>query len=206
MDEIFTDKKLIDKVKKRLPQLFQLAENESSRAGKIGMEIGSVRERIIIALLMHKFGMKDVNAVIPITEKEEDVLIVNEPISIKTITGLGGVKLIWTVDSDKAKQFLEKYRPTIGIILVVINWGGKGGLYYISKRVQKRIYKRLGRYNYMKLPKAGTNPRGVELSKEALLALIRDKETKSIEVDWIRKDNEIPFDPYKKWLLYWEEE
>jgi hypothetical protein len=101
---------------------------------------------------------------------------------------------------------LEKYRPTIGIILVVINWGGKGGLYYIPKEVQKRIYKRLGRHNYMKLPKAGTNPRGVELSKKALLALIEDKGTKSIEVDWIRKDNEVPFDPYKKWLLYWEEE
>jgi hypothetical protein len=48
--EIFEDRKLIDRIQKRLPHLFQLAEFESSRAGKIGMEIGSVRERIIVAL------------------------------------------------------------------------------------------------------------------------------------------------------------
>ena len=39
--EIFTDKKLVEKIKKRLPYLFQLAELESSRAGKTGMEVGS---------------------------------------------------------------------------------------------------------------------------------------------------------------------
>jgi len=40
--EIFEDEKLIAKIKKRLPYLFQLAELESSRAGKIGMEVGLV--------------------------------------------------------------------------------------------------------------------------------------------------------------------
>lgn len=35
--EIFEDKKLVEKIKKRLPYLFHLAELESSRAGKIGM-------------------------------------------------------------------------------------------------------------------------------------------------------------------------
>ncbi len=39
--EIFEDKKLVDKIGKRLPYLFQLAELESSRAGKVGMEVGS---------------------------------------------------------------------------------------------------------------------------------------------------------------------
>jgi len=40
--EIFEDPKLLDKIRKRLPHLFQRAELESSRAGKIGMEVGSV--------------------------------------------------------------------------------------------------------------------------------------------------------------------
>ncbi len=44
--EIFEDKKLVEKIRKRLPYLFYLAELESSRAGKIGMEVGSLRERI----------------------------------------------------------------------------------------------------------------------------------------------------------------
>lgn len=58
--EIFTDKNLVEKIKKRLPYLFQLAELESSRAGKTGMEVGSVRERIIVALLIYKFGESNV--------------------------------------------------------------------------------------------------------------------------------------------------
>jgi hypothetical protein len=36
--EIFGDGKLLEKIKRRLPYLFQLAELESSRAGKTGME------------------------------------------------------------------------------------------------------------------------------------------------------------------------
>ena len=54
--EIFEDTKLVNRIKNKLPYLFQLAELESSRAGKIGMEVGSLRERIIIALLIYKFG------------------------------------------------------------------------------------------------------------------------------------------------------
>jgi hypothetical protein len=35
--EIFKDEKLVEKIKCRLPYLFQLAELENSRAGKTGM-------------------------------------------------------------------------------------------------------------------------------------------------------------------------
>ena len=58
--EIFDDAKLVNRIKNKLPYLFQLAELESSRAGKIGMEVGSLRERIIIALLIYKFGEANV--------------------------------------------------------------------------------------------------------------------------------------------------
>jgi hypothetical protein len=49
--ELFEDARLVEKIGKRLPYLFQLAELESSRAGKVGMEVGSLRERIIVASL-----------------------------------------------------------------------------------------------------------------------------------------------------------
>lgn len=52
--ELFEDQSLVDKVKRRLPYLFQLAEVESSRAGKTGMEVGSLRERIILVKQMYK--------------------------------------------------------------------------------------------------------------------------------------------------------
>ena len=93
-----------------MPTLFQLAEIDSSRAGKIGMEIGSVRERIIIALLIYRFGEENVKSDIPITKPETDVILFGKPVSIKTITGnLGGVKLIWTVDAKKALDFSKNY-------------------------------------------------------------------------------------------------
>ena len=109
--EIFDDETLVAKIKRRLPYLFQLAELESSRAGKIGMEVGSVRERIIVAMLIYKYGNGNVETEVPITAAEVDVLLFGEPVSIKTITGksFGGVKLVWTVAAQKAKTFRELY-------------------------------------------------------------------------------------------------
>jgi len=108
--EISEDEKLVEKIRRRLPYLFQLAELESSRAGKTGMEVGSVRERIIVALLIYKFGEANVETEISITEPEVDAKLFGEPLSIKRITGkrFGGVKLIWTVDAQEAKGFHEK--------------------------------------------------------------------------------------------------
>lgn len=121
--ELYNDRTLVEKIKTRLPYLFQLAELESSRAGKTGMEVGSVREKIIVALLIYKFGEANVETEIPITEPEVDSKLFGEPISIKTITGksFGGVKLIWTVDAQKAKEFSENYVPHCDILLVQIN-------------------------------------------------------------------------------------
>ena len=87
--EMFEDEALKTKIKKRLPYLYRVAELESSRAGKIGMQVGSVRESIIIALLIYKFGESNVKTDIPIIEPEVDVELFGHPISIKTITGMG---------------------------------------------------------------------------------------------------------------------
>lgn len=124
LGEIFEDYKLVEKIKNRLPYLFYLAELESSRAGKIGMEVGSLRERIIVALLIYKFGEDNVETAIPITEPEIDIRLFDSPISIKTITGkeVRGVKLIWTVDAQKAREFRENYYPHCDILLIKINW------------------------------------------------------------------------------------
>src|SRR3989344_6723550 len=138
--EIFNDEKLIDKIKSRLPHLFQLAELESSRAGKIGMEVGSLREKIITALLIHKFGLNEVDTKLPITEPEADVKLSGRKISIKTITNSGGVKAVWTVDAQSAERFIFGYTPQCDIIFVKICWGTKdGGLYLIPLSVQQEI-------------------------------------------------------------------
>jgi len=206
LTEIFEDKKLVRKIKNKLPYLFQLAELESSRAGKTGIEVGSLRERIIIALFIYKFGEANVETEVPITEPEVDVKLFNKPISIKTITGksLSGVKLIWTVDAQKAREFRESYYPHCDILLVQINWGSTGGFYYISLEAQREIFDRIGRNRYIKLPKQGTNPRGVEISKEALTILVNDDLSRSIEIRW--QKTKIDFNPYKRWVDHWRED
>lgn len=203
--EIFTDASLINKIKRRLPYLYQIAELESSRAGKIGMEVGSVREKIIIALLIYKFGESNVNTDIPIIEPEIDVELFGQPLSVKTITGRGfsGVKLIWTVDAQKAKEFRDNYHPRCDIVLVQIIWNDRGGVYYIPLEIQNKLFNEMGREKYIKLPKPGTNPRGVEISKEALLQLVRDGKTKFIEIMW--QKSKIDYHSYKRWVDYWRE-
>lgn len=207
--EIFEDQKLVEKIKKRLPYLFQLAELESSRAGKVGMQVGSVRESVIVALLIYKFGEANVETEIPITESEVDAKLFGEPVSVKTITIKGkqsfqGVKLVWTVDTPSAKEFREKYYPRCDILFVQINWNNLGGFYYIPVEVQKRLFDKIGKHNYIKLPKPGTNPRGVEITKEALSSLVADSESKKIEINW--QKIKIEFNSYKRWVDLWKED
>ncbi len=52
--ELFKDGKFAEEVQTKLPYLFHLAELELSRAGKVGMEVGTLREHILIALLIYK--------------------------------------------------------------------------------------------------------------------------------------------------------
>lgn len=203
--QLFEDEEIVRKVKNRLPRLFQLAELESSRAGKVGMQVGSIRENIIVALLIYKFGEENVETEIPITEPEVDAKLFGEPVSIKTITGsFSGVKMIWTVDAEKVKEFQENYYPNFDMLLVQIKWDDIGGLYYIPVQTQRKLFNEIGREDYIKLPKAGTNPRGVEFAKNVLARLTTDSQSKRIEINW-QKSN-IGFNAYKRWLDLWRED
>lgn len=202
--EIFQTQSFVNKVKSKLPKLFHLAELESSRAGKIGMEVGSVREKVITSLFLYKFGQENVQTELPITEAETDVIVFNTPISIKTITGknFGGIKLIWTVDAQKALEFSKSYKPSCDMVLVQIKWNAPGGFYYIPIEAQKEIMNELTREKYIKLPKAGTNPRGVEMSSIAMKSLVEHNQTHKITIDW--KKEKIEFNPFKKWIEHWK--
>jgi len=209
-NEIFDDNLIVRRIKNKLPKLFQLAELESSRDGKIGMEIGSVRERIIIALLMFKYGIDIVDSKVPITEPEVDVVVKNEPLSIKTISTKtsklsGGIKLIWTVDAQKALAFKNTYTPKCDLMLAQIVWGGSGHLFLFSSKSQNDVLQEIGRDRYIKLPKEGTNPRGAEITAEALNLLTQCDDTRVIEINFIR--GEIDYrEVYTKWLDAWREE
>nr|MCU0393494.1 ThaI family type II restriction endonuclease [Thermoflexibacter sp.] len=131
---LFKNKNIVQKIQQKLPQLFQIAELETMRGGKIGMEVGSLRERILVALLIYNFGEENVKTDIPITAPEADVFVYENPFSIKTLSSLSGLKLIWTVDAESAFKFSEEYEPSCDMIFVHINWGKEGGLYCFPKK------------------------------------------------------------------------
>jgi len=205
VEQLFADSALVAKVKRRLPHLFHYAERDSSRAGKVGMEVGSLRERILVALLVHKFGSENVETELPITEHEVDVKVSGEPLSIKTLTTttgkIGAVKAIWTVDAERARKFVREFEPSCDYLVVQITWGKQGGLYYIPVEAQRAVLRHLGKEGYFKLPKRGTNPRGVEISGEAMRALVANELTRRIEIDWERPAGK--YDPYERWVEYW---
>ncbi len=203
--DLFNDKELVKKIQVKLPQLFYLAELESSRAGKIGMEVGSLRERIIVALLIYKYGESNVMCDIPITKSEIDVIVNNIPISIKTISSnkVTGVKLIWTVDSIAANHFFEIYKPSCDMIYIHINWNSLGALYYIPNYVQNEVFDSIKTNEYIKLPKQGTNPRGVEITTKAMNLLVNHNKTFKIPIEW--KKELINYNAYEKWIELWKQ-
>lgn len=204
--ELFNNSEIIKRIQRKLPKLFQLAELESQRAGKIGMEVGSVREKIIVSLLVYRFGEENVETEIPIIEPEVDVKLFGNPISIKTKSGSSftGVKLIWTVDAQNAVEFQNKYTPSCDMIFVQVNWRNSGGLFYFPRTVQVEVFNLLGKEKYIKLPSLGTNPRGVEITSMALQTLVNHKGSHRILIDW--KKEEVKFNAFKRWIDLWAQE
>jgi hypothetical protein len=195
---------MVRRIRDKLPYLFYLAQAEVSRGGKTGMEVGTIREQILIALLAYVFGEENIDTGVKITQPEIDVKVLGIPVSIKTISGqrLGGVKVVWTVDWARVNKFVQLYKPKGHIILAHVNWDALGGLYIIPLHVQSRVFNMLGRTRYLKIPRRGTNPRGVEISGEAVRKMASDGETQKMLITWVKPDRPIP-PPYKRWLDYW---
>jgi hypothetical protein len=206
INEIFESPQVIQRIQSKLPKLFQIANIESSRAGKVGMEVGVLREKIIVALFLYVFGEENVNTEIPAIEAETDVIVKSNPISIKTKQGAtnSGIKLAWTVDAASADVFMKTYFPKTDIVLVQINWEKAGGFYFFPKEVQEEIISKIGGSNYIKLPKEGTNSRGTEFSALAISNLIEHKNSKKIVIDWI--EEKIDFCVFDRWVELWKTE
>jgi len=185
----FEDDYFIHKVQEMFPSLIERADNEASKYGKTGMEKGSVRKKFLIDFLIDYFGEERIKTTLLGDIVGVDLKINSLPVKIKTITGKGAVKIIWTVDRKKLEDSVRNYTPTCGIFFVRINWRMKesnrpSGLFWIPIEAQKRVLRKLGIENYIKLPKIGTNSRGSPLSKIGLNMLLEDKDTLHIDINW----------------------
>ena len=77
--------------------------------------------------------------------------------------------------------------------------------YLFSKESQQKVLNDIGRDRYIKLPKANTNSRGVEITAEALKLLENCDDTRVIDINFIR--GKIDYrEVYTKWLDAWNDE
>ena len=194
-----------ERIVKVLPTLFNMVELENRRGKKLGMEVGTARERVLIALFMYIYGDDSVEFP-PSTSPELDVLVKGHPVSIKTKSsaGLSGVKLVWTVDWDKIDDFLASYHPSSDLLYVNILWGRTGRFSLIPQHAQLQTLQDIGIDRYVKTPPRGTNPRGVEISSEALGLLLRHRETQSLPIAWNRDPTLLVERVlYRRWIELW---
>jgi hypothetical protein len=197
--EWFDNQIFISMVKNNLPRLFKKAEIESMRGGKIGMEVGVLRERILIALLLKSFGEENVKFDFSSTDNSKDTQVFDDILSIKTFmnNGYGGVKVFWASDNKTVKNAVDNYIPQNHILISNINWGTKnGGLYLISLNTQLKIFNTIGVENYLKINNG--NNRGISIQTEVLKTLLSHQETKHITVDWVEPN--LNYNIYERWI------
>ena len=129
-----------------------------------------------------------------------DCYIDSEPLSIKTISYNGSIRLKWTSNAVKAKQFIDSYEPQSDILVVRIVWGKAGEVRLIPLSLQKQVFNQIGVETYL-LYSGATNTRGVNLSPKAEVILNSNPESTSLPISW-KRSNEV-IDPIDKWVSYW---
>jgi len=198
--DIFTSVEFQNLIKSKLPKLFEIAEVESTRGGKIGMEVGILRERVLTSFFISKVGEDNVDSDSSATENSKDVQVNGDDISIKTFTGSGysGVKIFWTSDTESAKRVMDTYTPKFDLIVANINWGSnKGGLYYVDKQTQRQVMDSVGRNKFLKIS-SGSNNRGITYGTDVLKKLLNHENTLKIEIDWVKTNEK--FNIFERWV------
>lgn len=194
------------KIQKILPTLFNMVELENKRGNKLGMEVGTARERVLIALFMYVYGKDNVEFPSS-TSPEMDAIVCGCDVSIKTKSTPGdyGIKLVWTVDWHKVQYFVDNYVPCSDLLYVQILWNKQSGFYLFLETSQKEALSKLGRSKFFKAPRLGTNPRGVEISKEAIQFLRQHEHTLSIPIQWNRDKSLLTERAlYGRWVDLWD--
>lgn len=197
--EWFDNQLFTSLVKNNLPKLFKKAEIESMRGGKIGMEVGVLRERILIALLLKSFGDKNVKFDFSSTDNSKDTQVFDDVLSIKTFmnNGYGGIKVFWASDNKTVRNAVSNYVPQNHLLISNINWGTKnGGLYLIDLETQLEIFNNIGVEKYLKINNG--NNRGISIQTEVLKTLLSHKKTKRIIVNW--EDPKLNYNIYERWI------
>lgn len=195
--KLFKDSENTLLIKAKLPPAFQTVENEL----KGNPAIGLLREQVLLGMLSAFLGERNVRIPRSGVEADVDCYVDGQPLSIKTVSSTGGIRLKWTSNAVKAQEFIRDYAPISDLLIVRIDWGKVGYLKYIPLTAQSSIFRELGpRYlDY----RGQTNTRGVNLSAEAETRLNRHINTITLPLLW-RLSGEVA-NPLDKWIRYWRE-
>ncbi len=208
--KLFRDENYVKLLQENLPRAFEVADAESRRMQQrrggntyesVGQEVGIVRERILIAYFRHTLG--DMNVDLPRANTTmRDVIIFDNPLEIKTVTGNGQVKVKWTADAESAQRDINTFEFRSDLLLVRIWWNEKkDSLFYIPLDVLQEIaHKYTSSADFLSGSK-GTNNRGINIRQSFLNSAEKHKDTLRIQINWIRR--EIRIDPMARWMAYW---
>lgn len=184
----FDDPSFKAKVRDELPSLFREARQEALEFNNIFI-VGNFRKQKLMKLLIEYFG----EDVIDFSSTRDlpgiDAKVDSSFISIKTIRENNLVKIIWGSDRVKMLERIENYVPNSNVLLVKINWEMEekyqpSGLFWIPIKAQLRVFKRVGKNEYFKPPREGTNSRGVPMTNQVLKILLNDQDTRKIDINW----------------------
>lgn len=186
-------------VKNNLPTLFKKAELETTRGGKIGMEVGVLRERILCSILIKSFGVENITTEFGVTENSKDVKVFDDILSIKTFTndGYSGIKVFWASDNQSVKTAVDSYKPKNHLLVSQIKWGTTGnGLFLIPLGLQNIFFEKYGVYNYLKI-NSGNN-RGISFQTNVLKEMLNHVDTKKIRIEW--NEPELRLNVFERWI------
>jgi hypothetical protein len=197
---LLNDEHKIQHFVQRLPIAFEMVSNEMPPGNPA---IGILREHIIIGYFISEFGKDKVSVPTQGNKRGFDVIVCNEKLSIKTVTGFGhgSIKVLWTVDQSKIDQEIERYQPEYDLFLVTIHWGQtRDSIFYIPTSVQLKTYEMFGE-EYLNA-KRGTNHRGIFIRTEAVKAMKLHSDTLKCKVTW--KKQGLYYTPHQRWEDFWK--
>lgn len=192
---LLTNSQHISFIQNKLPPAFQTVEDEL----KGNPAVGLLREQVILGMRIAFLGDSNVRIAESGVEADVDCLVDNQPLSIKTVSSSGGLRLKWTSNAVKAREFIQTYQPLSDLLVVRIAWGNSGSVRYISLSSQQTTSQRLGE-RYLDY-RAQTNTRGVNLSAEAEASLNRHPDSITVPIFWQRSATGV--NPVDKWVEYW---
>lgn len=195
--QLLTSSSYTGVIQQKLPPAFQTVEDEL----KGNPAVGLLREQIILGMLIAFLGESKVKLIQSGVNPDIDCYVDSEPLSIKTVSLSAGIRLKWTSNAVKAKEFIDSYKPTSHLLVIRIIWGETGVMRFIPLDIQQNIFRQIGVVRYLDY-RGTTNTRGVNLSSEVEQILNQHSQSVSLPILW--KKSKTIINPVSKWIDYWQ--